>query len=157
MDQERNDVWTLNFVEGKNYIGRVKSVRKDGITVSNPTKDDILDSQRITFEPCYDFFSPLRPMMGPPGPDGQPQGMGFTRDPIVTPFDFCLDHVPAHVKTGTVIFFDEMSEDDRKQYMGFIDMTEKQQMAIRAKKRSNLTLVGASGEDLKNPRHQPRR
>lgn len=161
MGTELDGVWAIIFNEGKNYIGKiVETVQPNtdggvyyGTVAGGPdegriNKSRIFTATWVTLEPVFDFFSPLRPVQGT-GPDGKPQ-MGFSRDPIVTPFDFFAHEGKIHVRVGGIAFFDEMHDDDRRTYTSFVEQAQKTQMAARAA-RSGLSLVGPGGNDLKNP------
>jgi len=155
MGTDFTGIWAVIYNEGKAYLGKVIGTRSsfDGSLHVNGDKSadkitpsDILDSDWVTLNPAYDFFAPLRPV--------QQQGaVGYTRDPIVTPFDFAVDDTPVHVRVGAVAFFEDMTDNDRKTYESFITSADKMKQAARAQ-RSGIALVGADGKNIQdlNPR-----
>jgi hypothetical protein len=143
MATEFTGVWAVITTEGKSYIGKVVATQvgskangfhKEGEEVD---QDAVLDADRVTLNPAYDFFSPLRPVQGP---NGQ---MGFSREPIVTPFEFALENMPVYVRPSVVTFFDDMKDGDRRTYENFVTGAEQQRTAARAQ-RSGLTLVDST-------------
>jgi hypothetical protein len=144
MATEFSGVWAVITSEGKSYIGKVVATQaplgKGGFS-KNAEADivaaDVLVAERVTLNPVFDFFSPLRPVQGPRGE------VGFSRDPIVTPFEFTMEDCPVHVRVGTVTFFDEMTENDRRMYQGMVQAADEQKMAARMQ-RSGLSLPEGS-------------
>jgi hypothetical protein len=148
-------LWAVIYNEGKSYLGKVVATRAPHAhrvfgepvpKVDELCKRDVLDAEQVTLNPVYDFFAPLRPV--------QQQGSaGYTRDPIVTPFDFAMDDMPVHVRVGAVAFFSEMSDGDRHTYESFVSSADKMKVAARAQ-RSGIEIVGANGKNIRdlNPR-----
>jgi len=145
MGTEFTGIWAVIYNEGKAYIGKVVAVHGDfpkSDELTETTQKEILSADRVTLNPVYDFFAPLRPV--------QQQGaVGYTRDPIVTPFDFAMDDCPVHVRVGAVAFFDEMTDNDRHTYESFVNSADKMKMAARAQ-RSGIELVGANGANIRD-------
>jgi len=126
--------------EGRSYIGKITAawVRNDPYSgTTEPTAKLVQEAERVTLCPAYDFFSPLRPVQQQ---NGQ---VGFSRDPVVTPFEFALEDVPVHVKVGTLMFFDDLKPSDLSVYRSFIEAADKQKLAARAQ-RSGLALPEGS-------------
>ena len=83
--------------------------------------EKVIRADIITLMPVYDFFAPLRPVTMK-GEDGQ-QRMMMARDPLVVCRDFTVKSYPVHVRNGTGVTFDflsQMHSDDQKVYRDFI-------------------------------------
>jgi hypothetical protein len=151
MDKKFDGIWAVIFYDNKGYLGKVVStmqvnsygdiVKSEGDVV---TKEDVLIATRVKLNPVYDFFSPLRPVQTK-DPAGNPM-IGFSRDPIVTPFDFTVHDTPLYVGVGGVAFFDEMHQDDQRLYQSFVTQAEKAQLKMRAE-RSGITLPDSNGNN----------
>ncbi len=136
MASEFNGLWAVITSEGRSYIGKVTAawVRSNPYSGSTePTAALVLEAERVTLCPAYDYFSPLRPVQQPGG------AVGFSRDPVVTPFEFALEDVPVHVKVGTLMLFDDLKPNDRRTYQAFVEAADKQKEAARLQ-RSGLVL-----------------
>jgi len=143
MGKEYFEIWVVASSGGKNFIGRVMldSIRGLWADAKNerlgPAKEEILNASVIKLNPAYDFFSPLRPVQTREG------NVGYTRDPLVTPLDFIFHDVPLYIRPTSLIFFDDMHDEDRQFYETLIQQAEQQKQASRAH-RAGLSVQPAS-------------
>ena len=139
MDSKLDGLWVVVYAQGKSFLGKVV---KAGMHVNHSvTPNAVLEADFITLCPAYDFFSPIRPVQQ----DGR---VMYSRDPVVTPFDFAIDDLPVSTRVGAVAFFEDMSDDDRATYESFIkgaDEMKAMQIKNRNAQKSGIILPEKGG------------
>lgn len=118
MDDEN---WALVRTPQGSYLAVVKITSKD---------DGSLD---FTMNPAFDYFTSIQAT-----PDGKLQ-----KQAICLPFDTTLDHVDVHILASnvTMVWFKDLSTEDRKKYHQLIKQADEMARASR----SGVQLVGNAG------------
>lgn len=133
-DAEISGLWVVISTTGnKEHIGKLT-----GYTTiqREQAEEDFEKGKSFVLSPVFDFFSPLTPVQ-------QQQGgpMGWQRSPVVTPHGFTTSpKTSLRVHASSILFFDELENDDRHLYESFVKETL-QQMDVQRAKRSGLTLA----------------
>ena len=88
----------------KSHIGCVTEVRKDGYSYVPLTNEDILDADRITLCPAYDYMGAFRSKQLDP----QTQFPALTRKFRISSLSNLLEDVTMHVMNGNIVFFSDL-------------------------------------------------
>jgi hypothetical protein len=98
-------IYVENF--GKTHIGKVTAIRKNGSTSIPTTNEEILDADRITLCPVYDYMGSLRAVPSATSPEQ----LQMTRDFRIMSLCNTVEDITMHVSSGNIVFFSDMSAD----------------------------------------------
>lgn len=102
-------------------------------------EEDYAAMKVLHLSPVIEMFSPLQQVrqMTPAG-----EKTGLARTPVPTPFDFALGPVVLRVRPDAMTFIDEMTPNDQRTYMSFVDTVVRSVQAERAS-RVGIELVAS--------------
>jgi hypothetical protein len=127
--------WAVFVCGNRCIIGRLLQFEEgDRAELSNGELADAVEATPVLrLGSAIDLFSPLRPVQVQ-GADGKP-AMAFARDPVVTALDFTVHPVTVNMRSYDFFYvIDEMHEDDKKTYLGFIKNVQEMSQRSRAAK-----------------------
>ena len=128
---EFDGIWAVVKVAGGQYLGALQVegngiVRTDTSIISTvlsarDARKEVKENGCIFMKPCFEFT-----MLMKPTPEG------IQRQPLPVPVNVCMEEVGVWLWPASIVFFEDMTENDQRSHKSLVEAALKDIMVSRA-------------------------